>query len=67
MPNPTMPADIVTNKRSIKTKVMANDQDLIILGGQIDDNLQETLEKVPILGDLPIIGLAFKTPQVTFV
>jgi general secretion pathway protein D len=53
-------ADIVTNKRSIKTKVMANDQDLIILGGLIDDNLQETLEKVPILGDLPIIGLAFK-------
>ena len=39
---------------------MASDQDLIILGGLIDDNLQETLEKVPLLGDLPIIGLAFK-------
>ena len=53
-------SDIITNKRSLKTQVIADHQDLIILGGLIDDNLQETSEKVPLLGDLPIIGKAFK-------
>ena len=59
-PSTVSAADIVTNKRSIQTKVIANDGDLIILGGLIDDNLQETSEKVPILGDLPILGAAFR-------
>ena len=52
--------DIVTNKRAIKTQVIAGHRDLVILGGLIDDNLQETAEKVPLLGDLPIVGQAFK-------
>jgi general secretion pathway protein D len=52
--------DIITNKRSIKTQVMASHNDLIILGGLIDDSLQETTEKVPVLGDLPFVGAAFK-------
>jgi general secretion pathway protein D len=59
-PSTVSAADIVTNKRSIQTKVIANDGDLIILGGLIDDNLQEVSEKVPLLGDLPILGAAFR-------
>ena len=59
-PSTVSAADIVTNKRSIQTKVIANDGDLIILGGLIDDNLQEVSEKVPFLGDLPVFGAAFK-------
>jgi len=59
-PSTVSAADIVTNKRSIRTKVIANDGDLIILGGLIDDNLQETSEKVPLLGDLPVLGAAFR-------
>ena len=59
-PSAVSAADIVTNKRSIQTKVIANDGDLIILGGLIDDNLQEISEKVPLLGDLPILGAAFR-------
>jgi len=59
-PSSASASDIVTNKRSIKTTVIANDGNLIILGGLIDDNLQETSEKVPFLGDLPILGAAFR-------
>ena len=59
-PSTVSAADIITNKRSIQTRVTANDGDLIILGGLIDDNLQETSEKVPLLGDLPILGAAFR-------
>ena len=59
-PSTVSAADIITNKRSIQTRVIANDGDLIILGGLIDDNLQETSEKVPLLGDLPILGAAFR-------
>jgi len=59
-PSTVSAADIVTNKRSIQTKVIANDGDLIILGGLIDDNLQEISEKVPLLGDLPVLGAAFR-------
>ena len=59
-PSTVSAADIITNKRSIQTRVIANDGDLIILGGLIDDSLQETSEKVPLLGDLPIFGAAFR-------
>ena len=66
-PSTVSAADIVTNKRSIQTTVIANDGDLIILGGLIDDNLQETSEKVPLLGDLPILGAAFRYKKSTLV
>ena len=59
-PSTVSTADIVTNKRSIQTSVIASDGDLIILGGLIDDNLQEVSEKVPLLGDLPVLGAAFR-------
>jgi len=66
-PSTVSAADIVTNKRSIQTTVIANDGDLIILGGLIDDNLQESSEKVPLLGDLPILGAAFRYKKSTMV
>ena len=66
-PSTVSAADIVTNKRSIQTTVIANDGDLIILGGLIDDNLQESAEKVPLLGDLPILGAAFRYKKSTMV
>ncbi|MBI5461595.1 MAG: type II secretion system secretin GspD [Gammaproteobacteria bacterium] len=53
-------ADIFTNKRSIKTSVMVDDKQMIVLGGLIDDNLTETVQKVPLLGDLPVLGNLFK-------
>ncbi|VAX11519.1 General secretion pathway protein D [hydrothermal vent metagenome] len=53
-------ADLITNKRSIKTNVMVNDDQMIVLGGLIEDALRETEQKVPGFGDIPVIGWLFK-------
>lgn len=53
-------SDVVTNTRTIKTNVIAGDQDLIVLGGLIDDQMVDTTEKIPFLGDLPVLGAAFR-------
>ena len=53
--------DISINKREIKTTVMAESGATIILGGLIDEDVQESVQKVPLLGDLPIIGHLFKS------
>jgi general secretion pathway protein D len=56
----TNAADIITNKRSLKTTVMVDDNQLIVLGGLIDDQLVETRDKVPGLGDIPFLGALFR-------
>ncbi|HEB55883.1 MAG TPA: type II secretion system protein GspD [Gammaproteobacteria bacterium] len=53
-------ADLITNKRSIKTTVMVNDNQMVVLGGLIEDSLRDSEQKVPGLGDIPIIGWMFK-------
>lgn len=52
--------DLVTVHRSIRTRVIVNDKEIVVLGGLIDENLQKGVGKVPILGDLPIIGNLFR-------
>jgi general secretion pathway protein D len=52
-----------TNKRSIKTNVLLEDGQILILGGLIDDNLSETVQKVPGLGDIPVLGNLFRYRQ----
>lgn len=52
--------DAVTNKRTISTRVMANDGEIIVLGGLIDDNLRESEQRVPILGAIPVLGNLFR-------
>ncbi|MDM8568745.1 type II secretion system secretin GspD [Thiotrichales bacterium HSG1] len=54
-------SDIVTNKRNIKTTVIVEDGNMIVLGGLIDEELQQTTKKVPGLGNLPIIGGLFRS------
>ncbi|WP_188568258.1 type II secretion system secretin GspD [Undibacterium terreum] len=56
----TNPAGIITNQRSIETNVLAEDGDIIALGGLIDDKATDTNEKVPLLGDIPFLGNLFK-------
>jgi general secretion pathway protein D len=56
----TNPAGIITNKRSIDTNVLVDDGQIIVLGGLIEDSTGDTTEKVPGLGDIPIIGNLFK-------
>ena len=53
-------ADIITNKRSLNTHVMVDDNQLIVLGGLIDDQMVETQDKVPVLGDIPGLGRLFR-------
>lgn len=53
--------ELIINKREIKTTVTVGDREIVALGGLLDDNEQRTLQKVPILGDIPLLGEAFKS------
>lgn len=53
--------DISINKREIKTTVIVDDGGTIVLGGLIDEDVQESISKVPLLGDIPILGNLFKS------
>ena len=53
-------SDLITNKRSIDTNVMVEDGQILVLGGLIQDNFNDSESKVPILSDIPVIGEAFK-------
>ncbi len=54
-------SDIITNKRLIKTTVQLEDGELLVLGGLIDDKVVDTVQKVPLLGDIPILGALFRS------
>ena len=54
-----------TLDRSAKTSVMVADADTIVLGGLSRDNDSETVNKVPFLGDIPILGWLFKSKSTT--
>ncbi len=53
--------DLITNKRQIQTTVMVETGETIVLGGLIDDDVQESEKKVPVLGNIPVLGKLFKT------
>ena len=52
--------DIVTNTRSIRTTVQLEDAEMLVLGGLIDDAYIDNEQKIPLLGDIPIIGALFR-------
>lgn len=53
-------ADLITNTRSIKTSVLVQDDGVLVLGGLIDDTFRDTQTKVPVLGDVPLLGRLFR-------
>jgi general secretion pathway protein D len=57
--------DIITNLRKIQTTVQLEDGELLVLGGLIDEILIDSVQKVPLLGDLPIIGFLFRATKTT--
>lgn len=61
----TVGSDLITNKRSIKTTVMVEDGGIVVLGGLIEENLQENEQRVPVLGDIPLVGLLFRYNKTT--
>jgi general secretion pathway protein D len=54
-------ADLITNKRSIETTVLVDNNQMIVLGGLNEDDLQESISRVPILGSIPILGRLFSS------
>jgi general secretion pathway protein D len=61
----TFEQGIATRKRSIKTTVLVDDGGVLILGGLIQEEVTDTESKVPLLGDIPIIGFLFRTQSTT--
>lgn len=56
-------SDIITNKRSVKSTILADDGQIIVLGGLIKDNVKTQVSKVPILGSIPFIGRLFSSTR----
>jgi len=57
--------DLITTKRSAKTSVVVKDNETIVIGGLIQDTEDNTVQKVPLLGDIPGLGWFFKTTTKT--
>ena len=53
--------DIITNKREIETTVLVDNNQIIVLGGLIDEDSQEVISKVPVLGSIPVLGRLFQS------
>jgi len=53
-------ADLITSERKIQTKVLASDGNVVVLGGLIESNVQDGQQKVPLLGDIPLLGRLFR-------
>lgn len=51
----------ITANRSAKTTVVVDDQQTIVIGGLIRDNTVESESKIPVLGDLPLLGVLFRS------
>ena len=60
-PTSTSTTNPTTNKRTVTTNVLVEDGGVVVLGGLISENNTKTEARVPVLGAIPIIGLAFKT------
>ena len=57
-------SDVITNERKITTKVLTANKQIIVLGGLIQDDIQDNSQKVPLLGDIPILGRVFRNTSV---
>ncbi len=57
-------ADVVTSKREIQTTVIANSNQTVVLGGLIQDNNTDSRKKVPLFGDIPGLGVLFRSKDV---
>ncbi len=59
-PAVTGAVDLVTNKRELTTSVLVKDDSLLVLGGLIDNQIKDNVQKVPALGDIPLVGNLFR-------
>jgi len=57
--------ELVFNKREIETSVLVDNGEIVVLGGLLDQNESVTTEKVPLLGDIPVVGGLFSSENRT--
>ena len=57
-------SDIITNERKIETMVLANDGNIVVLGGLVEDKVTDTSEGVPVLSSIPLLGRLFRSDSV---
>lgn len=55
---------VATTTRNIKTQIIVNSGDTAVLGGLMRDAQSESITKIPVLGDIPVLGWLFKSQQV---
>lgn len=60
-------SSVITNERKIETTVVSQDGEVVVLGGLIQDEVQETQRKVPFLGDIPLLGYLFRSTSTSVV
>lgn len=58
-------SDLVTNKRTIKTNVLVGNDEIIVLGGLVEDTYDNQDTRVPLLGDIPLLGRLFRYEKTT--
>jgi general secretion pathway protein D len=56
----TNAAGVITNKRAIESTVLVDDGQIVALGGLVQDSTSSGIEKVPLLGDIPLLGRLFR-------
>lgn len=58
-------SDVITNERKIETKVLARDGDIVVLGGLVKDDIQDSQQGVPVLSGIPWLGRLFRNDVVS--
>ncbi len=56
----TNPAGVITNKRAVESTILVDEGRIVVIGGLIQDTVNDSVQKVPLLGDLPILGGLFR-------
>ncbi|HEU4961662.1 MAG TPA: type II secretion system secretin GspD [Sphingomonas sp.] len=54
-------SELILNKREVQTTLTVDDGQIAVIGGLLDDNERRTLDKIPLLGDIPVLGNLFKS------
>ncbi|MGE0798081.1 MAG: type II secretion system secretin GspD [Lautropia sp.] len=56
----SLSAGLITNRRAIESNVLVDDGQIVVLGGLIQDSVEGNVSKVPLLGDIPLLGRLFR-------
>jgi type II secretory pathway component GspD/PulD (secretin) len=65
LPKAVQDSAFATQERTAKTTVVVGDSDTVVIGGLMRDNISDTVAKIPLLGDIPILGWLFSAKSTT--